>query len=277
MQYARVAMNDVDEYLGTVDAAAQAAERAQYACYRIYQDSVATRHPSYATEGGGECQPGVDSVYMLLATNRARFTGIGGSTRYEYALRAARVVQQKERYECCKLNEVARASAMAENASWLLDQAGPGAKIILWAHNAHINDLNYEMGSFLRERYGADYVPLGFATDSGTYNSYDASNAVVLPTLRPVPITPLDSDSYEWQFANLGMPIFLADLRSAKALPASDPGAWIKGPLKFGMYTEQWVGPRGVYAVNTPLAARFDLLIFIRRTGPSTLLPFVYY
>ena len=48
-------------------------------------------------------------------------------------------------YECLQLEaqEVARDQCMARNVRWILDHAEKGAKIVLWAHNAHVARRSY--------------------------------------------------------------------------------------------------------------------------------------
>jgi len=276
MQFSRVPMNDVDAYLGATSPTLQAIERSQYACYRVYEDSVGSNHPVYLN-AGAPCTTGVDSVYSLLVNNAAALVSAGGQTSYDHALRAARVVVQNEQLSCCSYNASLRDMYMAENAEWLLDQAGPNAKIILWAHNGHINTVNYAMGNFLRTKYGSSYVPLGFSFDSGSYNTTNSSQPFVI-SVRPVAVTPAPSGTYEWQFSHTGLSGFLVDLRPAKSLATSDPGAWINGPLGFRTFDESFTGdPAPNQPYPTYLPRLFDLLIFFQASSPSTLLPFKYY
>jgi erythromycin esterase len=283
MQSARVTMNDVDSYLRSVDAAAQATERTQYACFRQYQDSAGASSIPYGrySTAGGPCTTGVNAVYALLAANASRFTAIGGQPAYDHALRAARIVVQNEALRCCgAASAPLRDMYMAENAEWLLDQAGPNAKIILWAHNGHINTITYAMGAFLRTRYGADYVPLGFSFNSGEYNTANVSNPLLTgpAVIRAVPVDPAPAGTYEWQFSHLGLPGFLVDLRPGKALPAADPGAWIAGPLGFRTFDELFNGDLSRNRpIPTFLPNLFDLMIFFQTSSASKLLPFKYY
>jgi erythromycin esterase len=77
----------------------------------------------------------------------------------------------------------ARDRAMAENIAWLLDHE-PHDTVAVWAHDGHImrgslpmpNDERAEtMGSFLDDRFGADYYPLGFTFDRGAFRAYDGT------------------------------------------------------------------------------------------------------
>lgn len=56
-------------------------------------------------------------------------------------------------YEEMASQRSTRDAAMAENAGWLLDQVGPDGKIVLWAHNGHIQtELNVMASSSTSRR-----------------------------------------------------------------------------------------------------------------------------
>jgi erythromycin esterase-like protein len=57
---------------------------------------------------------------------------------FAHALQSARVVLQAEDLFT---SNPSRDLYVAENASWLLEQAGSEVKIVLWAHNGHISKI----------------------------------------------------------------------------------------------------------------------------------------
>ena len=66
-----------------------------------------------------------------------------------------------------------RDAIMFDNFQWLLKEIYPDKKVIIWAHNAHIeqqamfeNSFKW-MGHFLNEFYGDDYYTLGIFAQSG--------------------------------------------------------------------------------------------------------------
>ncbi len=68
-----------------------------------------------------------------------------------------------------------RDSLMAENFFWLMENYFPNKKIIVWAHNGHVEkdktvtgNVKW-MGHFLKERYGNDYYSLGLFVYEGTH------------------------------------------------------------------------------------------------------------
>ena len=66
-----------------------------------------------------------------------------------------------------------RDAIMFDNFQWLMKEIYPDKKVIIWAHNAHIeqqamfeNSFKW-MGHFLNESYGNDYYTLGIFAQSG--------------------------------------------------------------------------------------------------------------
>ena len=69
---------------------------------------------------------------------------------------------------------------MAENVTWLLDQAGTDAKIMLWAHNGHVGmsgDENFQtMGDQLRKQYGNQMVVFALLFYQGSFYACGTAN-----------------------------------------------------------------------------------------------------
>ena len=107
---------------------------------------------------------------------------------------------------------------MAQNVEWLATQALPHAKIALWAHNGHIGttpELGYHsMGSYLRQRFGADYYTIGQTFGSGTVRAMVRGQG-----LKAVTIPPNPNDTIAALFRPLDAVAFL-DLRG---LPPGSP------------------------------------------------------
>jgi len=66
-----------------------------------------------------------------------------------------------------------RDAIMFDNFQWLINNIYPNKKVMIWAHNAHIeqrpmfeNSFKW-MGHFLHEKYGEDYYALGLFAQSG--------------------------------------------------------------------------------------------------------------
>lgn len=85
----------------------------------------------------------------------------------------------EERYRSSALRD----ELMAINFEWLLKEVYPNKKIIVWAHNGHVEKAGSEgnsikwMGHSLKERYGNDYYSLGlFAYEGEAYQFWTQKN-----------------------------------------------------------------------------------------------------
>jgi erythromycin esterase len=121
-----------------------------------------------------------------------------------------------EQFEESSSQRQTRDESMAENAIWLLNQLGPDAKIVHWAHNLHVSERPYAMGSDLRAEYGDDLVIVGFTHSSGSFTARgvdesDASGGYSAPSSHELDLH--RPGSYEWHFSALGVPRFILDLR----------------------------------------------------------------
>jgi erythromycin esterase len=126
----------------------------------------------------------------------------------------------------------ARDRSMAENVRWLADEAFPGQKIVLWAHNGHVSKGSYggpsrSMGQFLREWYGPKMYVVGFASDHGSIRAIRMSQTGGMaggPV--PLPLPHATKESVEAAFREGGAPRFLLDLRNIEATTAL--GKWLQ-------------------------------------------------
>lgn len=154
---------------------------------------------------------------------------------------------------------------MAENLLWIRKQ-NPESKVVVWAHNGHIRETEPSMGSYLSQALGKDYVSVGFAFDDGSFTAVGRQGLASYPARKSYPGT------YEYVFGKIDEPIFLLDLKRAAADNSPD-GEWLRRKLKF----------RSIGSVSmlqeffpTDLLADYDLIIFIRTSSASRLLPEYY-
>lgn len=158
-------------------------------------------------------------------------------------------------------NVASRDKYMAENLLWVKDR-NPGSKIVLWAHNGHIEKTGNSMGKYLSDALGTDYITIGLAFHNGHYTangdkgltSYEAQDSYI--------------GTYENFFNAIDVPIFILDLRTVKE-KTSENSKWLLDELEF----------RNVGAMKmenefsvTNLTQDFDLILFINESTSSTLL-----
>jgi len=101
---------------------------------------------------------------------------------------------------------------MADNVEWIYKNAPKGTKIVLWAHNYHISRENGAMGSYLNEKFGDRYLPVGFAIGTGEYTAVGAdknSKNWVHKLVAPEP------GSLEYFFGKAGNKICYFDIKNS--------------------------------------------------------------
>jgi hypothetical protein len=163
---------------------------------------------------------------------------------------------------------------MAENVSWLLDQASPSAKIVVWAHNAHAGvDSTWgdSMGTYLRKQYGDAMVNFGFLFYSGSFNAFTMTGSGQFGALAVHQVVPPPENSYEYYFHSIGQPRFILNVRGIR--PGSAATDWLLGARLIRSigagYTE--ASPETFFQ-QVALSRMFDVIVYLENTSPSHLL-----
>lgn len=165
-----------------------------------------------------------------------------------------------------KLN--VRDRSMAENIRWILDHEGPGAKMVVWAHNGHVatqNQYGVEwMGSHLRKSFGSEMVVFGFAFNQGGFQAVEMPFATG-KGLRPFDVSPAPEGSLDATLAAAGLQIAAIDLRS---LPKDGVVAkWFGEPKQTrsigAVYNERMAAN---YLAKQVTPQIYDALLFVGKT-----------
>jgi erythromycin esterase len=244
-----MARNKVAQYMQKVDPQAAKQVADNYSCYP--GNSVA-------------CQTKLQAVYDWLAQHQADYTAKSSAEEFSWALHSSRVAVQDQDFIAHNNSGLIRDPYMAENVTWILDQAGPDAKIVLWAHNDHVGISGEEhpfMGDYLRKQYGNQMVVFGFLFYQGSFNAGGTTFQVGAPP----------PNSYESLFHEVGLPRFFLDLRPVK--PGAAASNWLLVPHPY-----RRIG--GTYHPNVwqsgfdtaALARKFDVVIYFQDTSASLLL-----
>lgn len=159
-----------------------------------------------------------------------------------------------------------RDSCMAENVAWILQQ-NPDEKMILWAHNLHIRNLDHFMGNLLKQRYKDAYLNIGFLGNSGTYTARPLqSGKGILTTGR------LASDyegSYEYRFHQVGIPRFILDLRKVSSTDTNSN--WLLRGMKMRVNVGSMIVDNYFLQFRmTNLRQAFDVVIYLDSTHHSS-------
>jgi erythromycin esterase len=194
-----------------------------------------------------------EEVLQHLENNRERLLKSVDHGLIERAVENARVVVQNRKCFSGGGGPPYRDRCMAENIDWLLEQAGPNAKMVVWAHNAHVARKANAMGSHLARRHSSEMVVFGLTCHDGSF-----TNA---PPNEPRAVTALwrsTPGSAEWFFHRVGASRCILDLR--KASPASPQSGWLARPVDFRLaWTFEPVS----------LQEAFDVIVFFDQTTPS--------
>ena len=202
-----------------------------------------------------------ESVLEHLTTQQAHYTAASPG-EVAWALQNARLVVQDMRAE---LGGRPRDLSMADNVSWIVEQ-NPGAKVILWAHNGHIqqtSDFGGAMGSVLADRYGDDYLAVGFSFYEGEYNAFTPQKGLGTNQAKPAP-----PESVGGVFHATGMPLFALDLRH---IEPGTPGVWFSAlrPMRqIGAVSFDDDRPFS----SVVLAQKYDVVLFVDQMTASHIL-----
>jgi erythromycin esterase len=214
-------------------------------------------YPALPAEARERTRSAVNTLVARMDANHAQYAGRSSEAEWARGRQLARTVQQAE---VSYGDYSARDAQMVENIAWLVDHHPPGTRLLLDAHNGHIaaedHSLIY-MGRLLRERWGAGYVPIGFAFGEGSLYAMDwqrgASNRKGTFKLGPAPHGTFDGD-----LGLAGIPTFVVDLRAADG----PVGAWLRSPQRMHHVGGRFEGPEQSFERYTPARA-FDAVIYL--------------
>jgi erythromycin esterase len=120
-----------------------------------------------------------------------------------------------------------RDSLMTENIKWLLTEVYTNKKVIIWAHNAHVekgeteNGYMKAMGHFLKEQYLDDYYTIGLFAYSGV--------AYQFWTKKIIPFEKKNNTFIEHRLIATGKHILFLDVSHSRKTPNN---AWIFKPIQ---------------------------------------------
>jgi erythromycin esterase len=263
MQVAHLAARNVESYLDKVDP-----QEAKVAAMVFAPVSDAARERESAGKSRVFWGQLEDRLQMLVERMENRKKDYVQASSLEAWILARHnletVKQAAEMYAVDKLGNVTpRDVAMAENVKWILEQEGPGAKIMLWAHNGHVSTAELgsseSMGGALRDTYGSQMVVCGFAFGEGSFQAIQRGKG-----LTQFSVGPAATGSVDGVLAGIGRKLFAVDLRPAPN--SGTVGEWLNEPQKMrsigAVFGENW--PDGGFTSTRPRS--FDVLFFVQQT-----------
>ena len=203
-------------------------------------------------------------VLLHLEAQQPRYAAAQRDTMIvAWAIQYARIVLQGAGAAGGAMTGTAsRDSSMALNVRWILGHHATGTKAVLWAHNGHVQRASGWMGGHLDAVYGPQMRVVGFALGEGEYTAMGPRGLASYRAVAPPP------GSVESVLRSTGIPRLALDLRSAANSPGGD-GNWLAQPHDFrsiGSTASDW----GFFP--TPVAKRFDVLVYLDQTTPTRLM-----
>jgi erythromycin esterase len=281
MQYPGVAIDSVTSYVARALPSISATIAEDYSCMAEFRNDtkgISKLQYSKAPQGvQDDCRRGMDQAAKLLAERHVDLAGATSEREYQFAVQMARLVVQWEIMWRATYAAAIRDQMMAENIGWLLDREGTGGRLVLWAHDYHIGKTSGptggSMGVYLAERFGSDYLPVGFAFDSGGLNALEGSAGGAFGPLQAFTAPAAKIDSYEATMSATTAPNYYVDLRQATGAAAD----WLHVPRPLrAIGSVYFAYPATAHYATVQITSVYDVLVFIRTTTPSKLLPFQY-
>lgn len=254
----RAYLADVDaECLDTISPALN--DMAELRLHGNRHDDATERHLSETT----------GSIRAHLHENEDTYVARSSVNAWRTACHHARILSQIDETRHAGSDAArftARDRAIADNVDCLLQEAGNGGKVIVWAHNGHVTrdslgmfDPDLEtMGEVLAKRHGDEYVAVGFAFGEGSFQAMvqDGSGDWTLQevTLGAPPAGSLDAVLMEAAQS----PAFLLDLRQKTAELAD----WLNQELVTRECGAEFSFEEEGDAKVAP-ASRYDVLAFV--------------
>lgn len=262
----------VVDYVTAYDSEQSAWLEDQYQCTH----TIDNRYENADDDRKIECLANLQAVYDYLISNEEDFMATTSAQEFGYVLQHARVLIQ---YADMMLTEEEsfdkRDAYMAANVAWFLEQAGPDSRIVIWAHNAHIQttplihdvpvgeDIAYTvMGMHLREQFGADYLVIGFTTFEGQFYAYDMNGR----GRESFSVPKVANNSIAHYFYSAQIPLGIVDLREAQAgQPETD---WLFQETDW-LYAGAGSGDAIRHVAEVRVADSFDMVLYIQETTAS--------
>lgn len=236
----------VVDYLRDVDPAAAVEYESKYACARVSGLNITS-----------DCEDIAITLRDALASREAELTAKSSATAFADALQYARLVVQS-RWAGGGQRDV----SMANNTLWLREHRSNNGKMILWAHSAHLSEVEHRslglfpMGRILSDKLGYDFFTIATFTAQGMFLQWDDvdRNGVFETYTRG--FNALKPTAYETYFRQHGAPYLLIPFNNASP-------EWLTNAADYN-----FAGTRGPQGTIGSLPAQYDAGIFIDTTTP---------
>lgn len=214
----------------------------------------------------GTAAAGAERVVSWLAERKQPLEAASSAQAYREALQSARIVAQATKLQAPGTGVGYRDEMMARNVEWLMKEAYPGEKLVLWAHNGHVGKVKgygYEpMGKWLRQSLGERLYVLGFGIHTGSVRAMTREGGKSIG-LAESKIPAADADSGTGLFSAVGQPLFFLDIRAQDGAL----GNWLGQEHKFRSCGALWDRDEAEnYLGSESLGKAYDGYVYLEKT-----------
>ena len=263
---------------------------------------LAALGPATGGVAGGDrdgMQRELDAALAELDANRERY--VEASSRREFAMTRLGLADARRSFgfgpaQAAGESMTRRDLAMAENCAHILEAAGPGRKLIVWAHNAHVARQTMEVpanvgsapppegeaseppematvktqGWHLAERFGDEQRVIGFALGGGHVKMWHLFED---RTLKDREFGPPPPDTLDAALAQLGEPLVAVDVRN----PPSEGvvGDWLRAPRRSRSVTAGWFSEMSEFFTGRDWLPAYDVIVYVEKSTGVTYNPTV--
>lgn len=157
---------------------------------------------------------------------------------------------------------------MAENIMWLLRHENPGTKVIVWAHNMHIEKYNskeyHSMGHFLNTYLHNTYYVLGLEFYAGSFQSRNADISNNSKDWDIISIGAPVKESLPWYLNTVNKPFYYINFRHSNIAKSTLFTKFLDSHTLGSFYS-----PKSGISTTPDKWENFDGFIFIKNSTPS--------
>lgn len=264
MQFPTLAVIKAVEYLGSVDA--RSAKIAERSLRPLSDDFFSFNYSNLSSAVKDETRAGLRETIALLTQNRDRYIRRSSMQAWWTARQCLEVARQGERLLGSKRSYEIRDLSMARNVRAILRYEGPKAKIVLWAHNGHVQRVPWAggttpMGLHLHKMYGKEQVVFGFSFNRGRFQAISADGG----GLRMFEIKGSPAASLDSAMSKTGHRLAVLSLRKVPRGPVRN---WLAKPIltkSIGAVFSYGWKPEWFSLQTSPLRL-YDAVIFVEKT-----------
>lgn len=269
MQSGTRAIKVLHRYLSRVDAQSAVLLQSNEVFARIMNPYTANDFRNEPLENKNATLEILESILENLNSKKVKYISETDEKEWELAQLHAQILMQYIQYNLPVNNFTAsgviRDSSMAQNVRWVLEQEGADAKIVLWAHNAHVNTKPGWMGQFLQDMYGDEMVIFGLCFNQGSFQAiempFGAGNGLI-----PFHVKPLPEESLDATLGATGLPFAAVNLNR---LPETGVVAeWFSEPFNsrnYGSGFSKQFASSG-FVSDMQISQLYDVLLFVDET-----------